>query len=94
MKLLAILTLALAGVFGFLYVLQVNALTAQAYHMGEYEATKLELADRSNTLEAEAVRILAMKDLEDLARQMNFEKVRDISYVKITEPAVASTNTR
>ncbi|MDO8474473.1 MAG: hypothetical protein Q7S62_02955 [bacterium] len=94
MKLLATLTLACAGVFGFLYILQVNALTAQAYHMGEYETEKQQLSDRNKTLESSAIRILSMKNFEDLATLMNFEKAYDISYIKITEPAVAATNTR
>mgnify|MGYP001569091202 FL=1 len=94
MKLLATLTTAFAGVFGFLYIIQVNALTAQAYHMGEYETTKQQLSDSNRMLESSAIRILSMKNLEDLATLMNFEKAYDISYVKITEPAVATTNTR
>lgn len=94
MKLIAILATAFAGVFAFLYVLQVNALTAQAYHIGEYETEKQQLADNGNVLQAEAVRILAMKNLQDLATIMNFEKAHDISYVKITEPAVAATLAR
>ena len=94
MKITAILVTTLAGVLGFLYILQVNALTAQAYHIGEYEAEKQQLADNGNVLQAEAVRILAMKNLEDLAAVMNFEKAYDISYVKITEPAVAATLAR
>ena len=94
MKLLATLVTAFAGVFGFLYILQVNALTAQAYHMGEYEVQKQELSASAKTLEASAIRILAAKNFEDLAAAMNFEKAHNISYVKILEPAVAATITR
>jgi hypothetical protein len=94
MKLTAILATALAGVFGFLYVLQVNALTAQAYHIGEYETTKQQLSDHAKILEASAIRTLAMKNFEDLAAVMNFEKAHDISYLKIAEPAVATTSVR
>lgn len=94
MKLIAPLLLACAGVFGFLYILQVNALTAQAYHMGEYEEERQQLTEHNKALEESAIRILAMKDLEELATSMNFEKAHDISYVKIVEPAVAATNTR
>ena len=94
MKLLATLTLALAGVLGFLYILQVNSLTALAYHMEEYEAAKIKLSDHNTILETSAIRILAIHSLEDLASQMNFEKAHDISYLKIAEPAVAKSNTR
>ena len=94
MKLIAILATAFAGVFGFLYILQVNALTAQAYHIGNYEKEKQQLSDHAKVLEANAIRILAMKNLEDLATVMNFERAHDISYLKITEPAVAATSTR
>ena len=94
MKLLVTLTLALAGVFGFLYILQVNSLTALAYHMGEYEAAKIKLSDHNTILETSAIRILSINSLEDLASQMNFEKAHDISYLKIAEPAVAKSNTR
>ena len=91
MKLIVTLSIACAGVFGFLYILQVNALTSQAYHIGEYEATRQQLSSNAKMLEANALRILALKNLEDLAAVMNFEKAHDISYVKIMEPAVAAT---
>jgi hypothetical protein len=91
MKLIATLLTAFAGVFGFLYILQVNALTALAYHMGEYEAVKNQLSDHNKILETSAVRILAMNNLEDLASKMNFEKAHEISYLKIAEPAVAKS---
>jgi len=94
MKLLATLAITFAGVFGFLYIFQVNALTAQAYHIGGYETEKQQLSDHAKSLEANAIRILAMKNLEDLAFTMNFEKAYDISYVKIAEPAVAATSIR
>lgn len=94
MKLIATLCITFAGVFGFLYVLQVNSLTAQAYHMGEYEVAKQQLADHTKILEANAIRILAMKNMEGLAASMNFEKAHEISYIKIAEPAVASSSTR
>lgn len=94
MKLLATLALAFAGVFGFLYVLQVNSLTALAYHMGEYEEAKTKLSDHNTLLETSAIRILSINSLEDLASHMNFEKAHDISYLNIAEPAVAKSNTR
>lgn len=94
MKLIATLIIACAGVFGFLYVLQVNSLTAEAYHIGEYETAKQQLSGHAKVLETNAIRILAMKNLEELATSMNFEKAHEISYVKITEPAVASTSAR
>lgn len=94
MKFIATLCITFAGVFGFLYIIQVNSLTAQVYHMGEYETAKQQLAQHTKVLEAEAVRILSMKNLEDLASSMNFEKAHNISYIKIAEPAVASSSTR
>lgn len=94
MKLVATLCITFAGVFGFLYILQVNALTAEAYHMGEYETAKQQISDHAKVLEENAVRILAMKNLEDLAASMNFEKARNISYIKMAEPAVASSSAK
>lgn len=89
MKLIATLSLAFAGVFGFLYILQVNALTQTAYYMGEYEGVKRQLSNRNKVLETSAVRILVMNNLEDLAAIMNFEKAHEISYLKIAEPVVS-----
>lgn len=89
MKLIAILATACAGVFGFLYILQVNALTTTAYHMEEYEAVKNQLSDHNKILETSAVHILAVNNLEDLATIMNFEKAHDISYLKIAESVVS-----
>ncbi len=94
MKLLSTLATACAGVFGFLYILQVNALTATAYHMGEYETAKTQLSDHKKVLETNAIRTLSVNSMEDLARRMNFEKAHDISYLKIGQAAVAKTNTR
>ena len=94
MKLIATLASAFAGVFGFLYILQVNALTATAYYMEEYEAAKTQLSRNNTLLETNAIRTLSVNNLEDLATRMNFEKAHDISYLKIAEPAVAKTNTR
>ncbi|OGY55121.1 MAG: hypothetical protein A3C82_01675 [Candidatus Wildermuthbacteria bacterium RIFCSPHIGHO2_02_FULL_47_12] len=94
MKLISTLCIAFAGVLGLLYVLQVNALTSQTYRIGEYENAKQQLSDNAKELEANAVRILAMKNLEDLAASMNFEKAHSISYVKMAEPAVASSFAR
>ena len=94
MKLIATLSLACAGVFGFLYILQVNALTQVAYHIEGYETEKNQLSGQNKILEASAVRILSMNNLEDLASMRNFEKAHDISYLKIAEPAVARTTTR
>lgn len=91
MKIIATVLIACAGVFGFLYILQVNALVEQAYHIGEYEEEKKQLADRNKMLETSVVRILSIKNLEDIAFQMNLEKAHDISYLKIAEPAVATT---
>lgn len=89
MKLLATLALALAGVFGFLYILQVNSLTALAYHMGEYETARTKLSEHNTVLETSAIRILSINNLEHVASQMNFEKAHDISYLKIAKPVVS-----
>ena len=94
MKLIVTFCITLAGVFGFLYILQINALTAQAYNMAKYETEKQQLSDDTKALEIGAIRILSMQNFEDIASQMNFEKAHNISYVKIAEPAVATTRTR
>ena len=89
MKLIATLATAFAGVFGFLYILQVNALTAMAYQMGEYEAVKNQLSDHAKILETSAARTLVMNNLEQIASMRNFEKAHEISYLKIAEPVVS-----
>lgn len=94
MKLIATLCITFAGVFGFLYILQVNALTAEAYRMEEYEAAKQQLSDHAKVLETNAMRILSTKNFEELAASMNLERARNISYVKMAGPAVATTSTR
>ena len=94
MRLIATLSLACAGVFGFLYILQVNAVTQIAYNIEGYETEKNQLSDNNKILEANAVRILSLNNLEDLASMRNFEKAHDISYLKIAEPAVARNTTR
>ena len=81
----------LAALVAF-YIFQVNSLTALAYHVADQERKIQQLKEDNISLQIHAHQALSLKDLETLARQLHFEKVRSISYVKVLDGSVAQTN--
>ena len=78
-------------VFAALYIFQVNALVAMAYSIAGQETQIFELKEETKALQANIGRALSLKDFEKLARELQFEKVRGVTYLKLLDGAVAQS---
>lgn len=73
----------------FVYVLQVNFLTQSAYRISEQELTIARLTQANGILKAKGVQTLSFQTLEELAKELEFEKVNTIGYIKLLNSTVA-----
>ena len=85
-----LLGISLAGLL-LLYIFQINALTAQVYHMGDQEKYLGQLKEQSIHLSANHLPSFTRAYMEELAAKMEFERVEQISYLKIVGSSVATT---
>lgn len=72
-----------------LYIFQLHALTALAYHIAETQEKFAKLKHENATLQSKAHQTLSLKNLAELAAQQNFEKVTSIVYVRQIAGGVA-----
>ncbi|HZX49599.1 MAG TPA: hypothetical protein VFE94_00410 [Candidatus Paceibacterota bacterium] len=89
-KLFWFLPLVIAGLLVGMYVFQLNALTALAYHIADQEQLATQLKQDVTQLEIRARHTFSLNDLEELAQNMQFEKITNISYLKIPTGGVAA----
>ena len=80
----------LAGLL-LLYIFQVNALTAQVYHMGDQEKRLGQLKEQSILFEAQRLPSFLRVSMEELAQEMQFERVKEVSYLRVLGSTVATT---
>lgn len=73
----------------FIYIFQINSLTALAYHVADQEAVIQELHEANGKLEARMYQSLSFNDLAALADKFSFEKIGMISYIKVIDGKVA-----
>ncbi|MDP2735351.1 MAG: hypothetical protein Q8P12_04035 [bacterium] len=78
----------LAGLLA-LYIFQVNALTAQVYLLGDQEKRLESLKEKSVLLEATRLPSFTRARMEELAERLRFERVREVSYLKVLGGSVA-----
>lgn len=81
--------LGLAG----LYIFQVTALTRTAFSLGSSEQRVKTLQSQIRTLEARAGQSRSA-ELSLLAGTLSFEKIQNISYVRLIHQAVAQNTAR
>jgi len=72
-----------------LYIFQINSLTALAYRVAQTEHQSLELKQTNAELQHRARQSVPFKDLEQIAKQRNFERVNTITYLRILSGGVA-----
>ena len=72
-----------------LYIFQVNSLTALAYRAAQKEQQLFQLKQANAELQYRAHQAVSFKDLEQLAKQRNFERVNSITYLRIFAGGVA-----
>lgn len=80
---------ALAG----FYVFQVTALTQTAFSLGSSERAMKTIQEQVRTLETETGQLRSM-EFPALAERLNFEKIQNISYVRLMNQAVAQNTSR
>jgi len=78
----------LAGLL-WLTIFQVNALTASVYRMGDQEKRLEQLKEQGILLEAQHLPSFTRERMEELAQEMQFERVQNISYLKVLGGIVA-----
>lgn len=78
----------LAALLGF-YIFQVHAITSNVYHISNLEATLAQHKEASKVLQLSWLRAPSFENLGALAKQYNFEKVRDISYLQLLAGPIA-----
>jgi type II secretory pathway component PulM len=71
------------------YILQINALTALAYHIADNEDRLQQLKEQHTDLQAQVRQSATLSDLEQLAFELSFEKISSISYVRVLNTSVA-----
>jgi hypothetical protein len=80
----------LAGLLS-LSIFQMNALTALVYHMGDQEKRSEQLKESNLLLEAQQLPVLSRVQMEDLAQAREFERVKEVSYLRVLNATVATT---
>ena len=72
-----------------LYIFQLHALTALAYHIAQTQEEFAKLKHENAALQSKAHQTISLKNLAELAAQRNFEKVTSIVYVQQVAGGVA-----
>lgn len=71
------------------YILQLNAVTALAYHIADHENQLQQLKEEHTDLQVRVQGSTTLSDLESLALRLRFEKITHISYVRVLNTSVA-----
>lgn len=79
-------------IFGLLvfYIFQINEMTKISYLLSNYEKKVNKLTEENKNLEINFSRINSLENLESLAKNLNFEKVKKIHYIQVRETTVAT----
>ena len=80
----------LAGLL-LLYIFQVNALTQEVYHMGDQEKRLSQLKEQSILSGTKRLPSFSRVRMEELAQKMQFERVHEVSYLRVLSSSVATT---
>ncbi|HEB13563.1 MAG TPA: hypothetical protein ENI13_01130 [candidate division CPR3 bacterium] len=72
-----------------LYIVQVNLLTGSAFNISSLEGQLKELRESNKSLERIYMETIQLRNLDELASVMGFEKIGYVSYIKVIDTAVA-----
>ena len=75
-----------------LYIVQVNLLTQSAYLISDLETQSKHLSTRNQMLATEYMQNMPRRNLDELAEQLQFEKITTVSYIKVIDSAVAQNS--
>ena len=87
-KLLILNTVAFALLTG-VYIFQINSLTEKAHDIAKGESEISNLKIETKSLEMQYVQSSSFTSLEELAANLEFEKITYVSYSRVGEGAVA-----
>lgn len=82
----------LTGMLLAFYIFQVNAMTAQVYRIGDSERALRQLRVDSVGFETLHAPSLSRANMEKLARDLSFERIKTVSYLRIPTNTVARTD--
>lgn len=72
-------------------IFQMNALTALVYHMGDQEKQVELLKDQGTNIGTQHLPSFSRIKMEALAKEMQFERVKQVSYLRVLGSSVAAT---
>ncbi len=90
-RFVAVLVLGLIGLILLLsfYVFQINEMAGSSYLVENYNKKINRLFQENQSLEMNFVQINSLENIEKLVNNLNFEKVKEPSYIQILDGAVA-----
>tara|TARA_Y100000310_G_scaffold345070_1_gene461590 strand:+ start:8532 stop:8849 length:318 start_codon:yes stop_codon:yes gene_type:complete len=91
LSIIALLGALLVGMLLMLYIFQVNFLTAKVYGIQDQESALEHLKEGSRALEGRHLQSLSAKHMAALALHMRFERIQEITYLRIPASTVAQT---
>ncbi|MDP4007328.1 MAG: hypothetical protein Q8P55_01915, partial [bacterium] len=77
-----------------LLIFQMNALTAQVYSMADQEKRLEQLKEQGLLLESQHSLSLSRAQMEELANLLQFQRIREITYLRILGGSVARTTSQ
>ncbi len=82
-------TILSIGLLLGLYVVQVNLITGSAYSISSLEGQLKELGESNKSLERTYMQAIQLRNLDEMASLMGFEKISSVSYIRVIDSAVA-----
>lgn len=80
----------LIGVLLTLFVFQINSVIQKTYSLKNYEKELVLLSEKNRNLEIKVAQLNSLENVESLVRDLNYEKIGEISYIQLMEPQVVS----
>ena len=68
----------------FTYVFQVSALTQETYLIEDYQEKINSYSQESSSLEYKFLQSNSFFEVENIARELNFEEAQRVSYIEVT----------
>ena len=88
-KVVWVISILAIGLLLALYTIQVNLLTGSAYHISSLESQLQEMRESNKSLERTYMQTIQLRNLDEIASIMGFEKISSISYIKVIDTVVA-----
>ncbi|HEA84484.1 MAG TPA: hypothetical protein ENI04_00695 [Candidatus Wildermuthbacteria bacterium] len=88
-KLVWAATILLIGLLLALYIVQVNLITGSAYNISSLEGQLKEFRESNKSLERTYMQAIQLRNMDEMASLMGFEKISSVSYIRVIDSAVA-----